>query len=229
MFTPFLSIKLYETQFGGFMYSIIKLLIISLFTLSLLSNLFAIEEAEYEVIQKDDDFELRRYSEYILAETVVGGDMEDAGNKAFKDLFGYISGDNQLKEEVAMTLPVSQKSRSQEISMTAPVGQTRSGDDWVVSFMMPSSYTMKSIPEPTNSKVKIREVPERLVASIEYSGFWSEENYLENKDELEKWIKEKGFEAKGDPIWARYNSPWSLWFLRRNEVLIPVEYLVKNE
>jgi effector-binding domain-containing protein len=183
----------------------------------------AIEEAKYEVIKKDDKFEIRDYSAHILAETVVEGNLEDAGNKAFKRLFGYISGDNRPGDKVAMTAPVSQKPRGEKIKMTAPVGQQRVKESWVVSFMMPSSYTMETLPEPEDPKVTLRQVPARRMAAIRYTGFWSEKGYLKHKAELESWIHRMGLTIVGDPLWARYNPPFMPWFLRRNEILIPID------
>jgi effector-binding domain-containing protein len=183
----------------------------------------AIEEAKYEVVKKDNKFEIRDYAPHILAETVVEGDVEDAGNKAFKRLFRYISGENRSRDKVAMTAPVSQQPRGEKIKMTAPVGQQRVKESWAVSFMMPASYTMETLPEPEDPKVSLRQVPARRMAAVRYSGFWSEKSYLRYKLELESWIHEKGLTIIGDPVWARYNSPFTLWFLRRNEILIPVD------
>jgi effector-binding domain-containing protein len=168
----------------------------------------AIEEATYKVVKKDNKFEIRDYAPHILAETVVEGDLEEAGNKAFNMLFRYISGDNRSRDKVAMT---------------APVGQQRVQERWAVSFMMPASYTLETLPEPADPKVTLRQVPARRIAAVRYSGFWSEKNYLRYKLALESWIREKGLTIVGDPLWARYNSPFTPWFLRRNEVLIPVD------
>lgn len=203
-----------------------RLKIISLMTLSLLlgaANAMAIEEAPYNVTQKDGEFEIRDYASHIVAETSVDGDLEAAGSKAFNILFGYISGANRSREKVDMTTPVSQRSTSEKIDMTAPVGQQRNLGRWVVSFMMPADYTMETLPEPENPEVRLREVPARRMAAVRYSGFWNEKNYLKNKSKLEKWIDENGLRVLGEPIWARYNSPFTPWFLRRNEVLIPVQ------
>ena len=183
----------------------------------------AIEEAEYEVIKQDDKFEIREYAPHILAETVVDGNLEDAGNEAFKRLFRYISGENKSRDKVAMTAPVSQQPTSEKISMTAPVSQQRVEESWAVSFMMPGSYTLETLPEPADPKVTLRQVPARQMAAVRYSGFWSEKGYLKNKLELEAWIQKMGLGIMGDPIWARYNPPFVPWFLRRNEILIPVE------
>ena len=183
----------------------------------------AIEEAAYTVVIKDEKFEIRDYAPHILAETFVEGDFEEAGNKAFNVLFGYISGDNRSREKLAMTAPVSQEPKGEKIKMTVPVGQRRVQESWAVSFMMPASYTLETLPEPDDPKVTLRQVPARRMAAVRYSGFWSEKNYLRYKLALESWIHEKGLTIVGDPIWARYNSPFTPWFMRRNEILIPVD------
>ena len=182
----------------------------------------AIETAAYKVVQKDNTFEIREYAPQILAETVVERDFEAAGNKAFNLLFRYISGGNRSRENVAMTAPVSQKRVGEKIKMTAPVAQQRVQERWVVSFMMPASYTMETLPEPADPRVTLRQVPARRIAALRYSGSWSEKGYLRHKLELESWIRGKGLAIAGDPMWARYNSPITPWFLRRNEVLIPL-------
>jgi effector-binding domain-containing protein len=183
----------------------------------------AIEEATYKVIKKDNQFEIRDYAPRILAETVVGGNLEEAGNKAFNRLFRYISGGNRSRDKVAMTAPVSQEPIREKIKMTTPVGQQRIQEKWAVSFMMPASYTMETLPEPEEPEVKLRQVPARRMAAVRYSGFWSEKSYLRYKMELESWIHEMGLTIMGDPIWSRYNPPFTPWFLRRNEILIPVD------
>ena len=187
------------------------------------TDIMAIEETKYEVIIKENKFEIRDYAPHILAETVVGGSLEEAGNKAFERLFGYISGGNRTRDKVAMTAPVSQRKIGEKIEMTAPVGQQRAGESWVVSFMMPDGYTMETLPEPEDPKVKLRQVPARRMAAIRYSGFWNEKGYLKHKKKLESWIQKMGLTIIGDPIWARYNAPFVPWFLRRNEILIPVD------
>ena len=186
-------------------------------------NAMAIEEAAYNVVKRDDNFEIRDYSPHILAETVVEGDLEQAGNKAFSRLFRYISGDNRSRDKVAMTAPVSQEPMAEKIKMTAPVGQQRVQERWAVSFMMPASYTLETLPEPEDPQVTLRQVPARRMAAVRYSGSWSEKNYLRYRMELESWIHERGLTIVGDPVWARYNPPFTLWFLRRNEILIPVD------
>ncbi len=181
----------------------------------------AIEEASYQVVKNEGPFEIRDYAPHILAETFVDGEFEEAGSVAFRRLFGYISGDNRAQTKIAMTAPVSQQS-SEKIAMTAPVGQQKSGDQWVVSFMMPAFYSMETLPVPDDPQVTLRQVPARRMGVVRYSGFWSEKNYQKNKLKLDSWIQKEGLTVSGEAIWARYNSPFSLWFFRRNEILVPV-------
>jgi effector-binding domain-containing protein len=161
----------------------------------------------------------------VLLVAFKGGNImaiEDAGNRAFRPLFKYISGDNGSREEISMTSPVSQEKRSEKIAMTAPVSQTESNGGWAVSFMMPAEYTMDTIPQPANSAVRIREVPAYRAAVIRFSGRWTEKNYAEHLAKLQSWITDEQLTIDGEPIWARYDPPFKLWFMRRNEILIPV-------
>ena len=198
-------------------------LIIALCSMFISATTMATEEAEYTVLLKEENLEVRQYEPQIVAETVVDTEFEDAGSEAFGRLFKYISGNNQSQQEIAMTAPVGQVAESQKIDMTAPVGQTQVDGKWVVSFMMPGSFTMDSIPKPKDERIALRSVPEQTIAAIRYSGFWSESGYQKNKSRLEKWIDKMGYIATGAPIWARYNAPFMPWFMRRNEVLIPIE------
>jgi len=183
----------------------------------------AVEEASYVLLKSDGKFEVREYAPHVLAETLETGDLESAGGKAFQTLFGYISGDNVSRTKVAMTAPVSQVPASEKIQMTAPVGQQRVEEQWAVSFMMPKSYTLSTLPQPKDPSVVLRQVPAQKMAVVRYSGTWSEKNYSRHKSELEAWVRKNGLTASGSEIWARYNAPFTPWFLRRNEVLIPVE------
>ncbi len=183
----------------------------------------AVQEAQFKVVERDGPFEIRDYAPQILAETIVEESMEDAGNAAFRRLFKYISGENTLTNKIAMTAPVGQERAGEKIAMTAPVSQQAEGDRWAVSFMMPQSFTMQSIPRPTNAEIRLREVPARRMAAVRYSGFWSEARYTRHLEQLQEWIKNKGLTPAGDPVWARYNPPFTPWFMRRNEVLIPLE------
>ena len=185
-------------------------------------NLMATEEAEYTVLLQENDFEVRDYKTHILAETLVEGKFGSAGNKAFGRLFKYITGNNTSRQNIEMTAPIVQAPDSEKIKMTSPVGQQQVNDNWAISFMMPASYTLETLPEPKDAKIVLRQVPARQMAALRYSGVWSEKNYARHKDSLDAWIQEKGFTVTGEAIWARYDPPFKPWFLRRNEILIPI-------
>ncbi len=124
-----------------------------------------------------------------------------------------------------MTSPVSQE--SEKIAMTSPVAQQKSQGNWAVSFMMPASYSIDILPKPKDPKIKLRQVKGRKIASIRYSGLWNEKGYLHHKKKLDAWITEKKFTVTGEPVWARYNAPFTPWFMRRNEILVPVDKISK--
>ena len=182
----------------------------------------AIEEAKYDVLEKDGTFEIRRYYPHIVAETIVEGEFDDVGNEGFRRLFAYISGENRKKTAISMTAPVSQEKDYEQISMTAPVNQQREAGKWRVTFMMPSEYTLETLPEPLDDRVELREVEGKLVAALKYSGTWSRKRYEQKREELESLIQKRDLRPVGEPVFARYNPPFIPWFLRRNEVLIPV-------
>jgi hypothetical protein len=183
----------------------------------------AIEEASYTVIEKNGDFELRQYVPQIVAETIIEGDFDKVGNEGFSRLFGYISGNNTKKQSISMTAPVSQEAGSEKIPMTAPVNQEKVGDKWHISFLMPSNYTLETLPEPTDKRIILKLIPSRNVAAITYSGTWSRSRYEEHKAILEKAMSNRKLKPVGEYIFARYNPPFMPWFLRRNEVLVTVE------
>ncbi len=185
-------------------------LIIGFFILSLsgcLGNFMANEEPPNKVLEQTGDFELRQYQPYIVAETLVEGDFGEVGNVGFRRLFDYIQGNNRKKTK---------------IPMTAPVGQEKAGDNWRISFVMPASYTLETLPEPLDPRIKLIKIPGRLMAVHQYSGTWSQKRYEAKERQLREFIQEKGLQVVGAPVWARYNPPFMPWFLRRNEVMIPV-------
>jgi hypothetical protein len=183
----------------------------------------AIEKAKYTILEKEDDFELRQYESHIVAETYVEGSLKDAGNDGFRRLYAYISGENKKKQSISMTAPVAQEASSEKIAMTAPVSQEKKDDRWRITFLMPAAYTLETLPDPLDERVKLAKVPGRLMVAVKYSGTWSKEGYEKNKALLEDYIRRRGLTRAGQTVWARYDPPFMPWFLRRNEVLIPVE------
>jgi hypothetical protein len=187
------------------------------------SPVMAIEEPSYTVLENEDEFELRSYPSYIVAETYAEGDFEDVGNVGFRRLADYIGGKNKKKASISMTAPVGQRPESEKMDMTAPVTQVRENRRWRITFMMPSDYTMETLPIPDDEQIAIRQVKPEVTAVIRYSGTWGKDRYEDHKRKLMDWIDRKGWKITGEPVWARYNPPFLPWFLRRNEILIPVE------
>ncbi len=183
----------------------------------------AIEKAKYTVLEKEDDFEIRKYDPQIVAETFVEGDLEKAGSEGFRRLYAYISGENTKKQSISMTAPVSQETGSKKIAMTAPVKQEMKDNRWRITFLMPAEFTLETLPEPNDTRVRLTEESGRLMVAVRYSGTWSQEGYEENRAQLEEYIQKRGLTKTGEPVWARYDPPFMPWFLRRNEVLIPIE------
>jgi len=177
-----------------------------------------IETPFYKVIQREKSIEIREYVPTILAEVTVAGERGKAINAGFRLLADYIFGNNVPKKTIAMTAPVGQQ-RSEKIAMTAPVTQTKNGDAWKVQFTMPSSYTLETLPKPNNPEVKILCKPSCRVAAIKFAGFWSESSLKKHLSLLEAFVHSKGLKIAGEPIYAFYNPPWTLPFLRRNEII----------
>lgn len=179
----------------------------------------ALEKPEYEILASEGDRELRRYQPYIVAETYVDSDFESAGNQGFRRLADYIFGNNRSRKTLEMTAPVAQTS-SEKIAMTAPVSMEREGRRYRITFMMPSEYTLDTLPVPNDPEVRLRQVPGQLMVAIRYSGTWSQRRYEQHLEELETWVANQGWAVAGEPVFARYDPPIVPWFLRRNEILI---------
>ncbi|GAA1699235.1 heme-binding protein [Dietzia cercidiphylli] len=184
------------------------------------------EQQPYEVVQRYPEFELRRYPSHAVAEISVRGSFDSAGNQAFRSLFKYITGHNESAGSVAMTAPVVQEPPGSEtIAMTAPVVQTQAEDgEHLVAFVLPASLTAATAPVPTDPRVRIRQVPDRVAAAVRYSGRWSESGYRRHLADLEAGIARAGLVATGPPRFARFDPPFKPWFLRRNEVVQDVEW-----
>ena len=185
------------------------------------------EQQAYEVVRRHDDMELRRYMPHVVAEVTVGGAFEDAGNRAFRSLAAYISGANRGSRRVAMTAPVLQEpstAAGEKVAMTAPVLQEPADNGgFAVAFVLPAALTLDTAPEPTDPAVSLRAVPERYAAVVRYSGRWSESAYARHREALERAVAAHGLTPVGEPRFARFNPPFTPWFLRRNEVVQDVE------
>jgi hypothetical protein len=188
----------------------------------------ATEEPKYRVEKDYGEFEVRLYAPVIVAETEVTGEFGKVSNEGFRRLAGYIFGGNDGGRKIAMTAPVGTepapgKTAGTKIDMTAPVGAQPKGEGWVVSFTMPSRWTMKSLPVPDDDRIRLREVPARRIAAVRFSGTWGAEKFEAIAAQLREQLEKQGLvPADAPPVYARYNPPWTPWFLRRNEVLVPL-------
>jgi hypothetical protein len=181
----------------------------------------ASEEPDFTVVMAEDGFEVRDYPALIAAEVAVSGSRDEASNEGFRLLAGYIFGGNTRQESIAMTTPVVQgRPRGETIAMTAPVTQSRTGDAWTVRFFMPSEYTMQTLPTPDSSQVRLVEVPSRRYAVARFSGLARPAEVERQTAELTAFMARHQLQAAGTPSLARYDPPWTPWFMRRNEVWV---------
>jgi SOUL heme-binding protein len=209
-------------------YSLIAVLVaILLFLLWIAYGYFSvrsIEEPAYTVRDIRDGYEVRVYAPHIVAEVHVSGTYDEALTQGFRQIADYIFGNNTARSAIAMTAPVGeQASTSQAIAMTVPVGESESNGEHVISFVMPSTYTLETIPLPNNKKVALRLVPAHAVAALRYSGSTSAAVVAKKKELLLSILKRDGVTATGIPQSAFYNPPWTPPFMRRNEVLVDIK------
>ena len=182
----------------------------------------ATEEPEYRVVRKLADIEVRQYAAYAVAEVVVAGPAGEAGNQAFPILAGYIFGKNKGERKFAMTAPVTQTVEPVKLEMTAPVTQTAARGGFIVQFVLPKGVTAAGAPEPVDARVQLREVPPTQLAVIRYSGFWSESNYDKHQVKLQEALRAAGITWEGEPVYSRYDAPFTPWVMRRNEIWLHV-------
>ena len=207
--------------------TLVALVLMLLQTGCSLMGIRSTEEPDYSLLQQEDRFEVRDYETLVVAETLVDASFEDAGGIAFKRLFDYISGDNEAASSISMTAPVmaldENRSSGEKISMTAPVTGQQTQLGWRFAFVLPTSYTLDTAPVPSNTSVKLKQIPARKVAAVRYTGTWNETAYEENLEFLQHWMERNRLEAASLPRVAAYDPPWTLPFLRRNEILIDIQ------
>ena len=215
-----------------------RLLFCFLGCLMAMNAALAIEEPKFKVLNQDAGFELRQYAPFIVAETWVDGDMDAASNKGFRIIADYIFGNNKAPQstqssKIAMTAPVTLAPDAQplKLDMTAPVSLQAAVEAstwvqtqrWRVQFVMPDKYTLESLPLPNNGAVKLREVPAKTVAVAKYSGLNTDSRIRKETQALTDWVQARKLVPSGPPQLARYDPPWALPMLRRNEIQLEIK------
>ena len=178
-----------------------RILVILISILTLSSQAMAYEEANYEVVKENKEYEIRKYSDRLVIET---NSIEGNG---FRKLFNYISGNNEESQEIKMTVPVTEEIKNGSMTM---------------QFYLPLEFNKDNAPKPSNSDIKILNIEGGYYAVIKYSGRSSDKNFLKNKNILEKQLKQDNITIISPPIRASYNSPFTLPMLKRNEVMYKI-------
>ena len=186
-----------------------------------------VEQPKYTVVESDGIIDIRDYPAMIVAEAEVSSEREKAINQGFRLIAGYIFGNNLSSQKVAMTAPVTQEvsiteQTGEKIAMTAPVTQQGAGSSWKVRFIMPASYTMESLPKPRDPKVQLSQIASRRFTVIRFSGMAGEASLQRQTARLTQFIAARKLTAVSAPRYAFYNPPWTLPFMRRNEVMIEI-------
>ena len=200
-------------------------IIFAIVATSLAGTAMAYEEPEYRVLAEREEYEIRAYESYLVAETIVEGDYGDSGGRGFRILAGYIFGDNQASEKMAMTAPVTREpAESVKMNMTVPVISERVAEAqrYRYQFVMERKYTRETLPVPDDDRVTIREIPARTMAVHRYAGRWTASNFEKHTEILLRALERDGIEVTGTPQSAAYNAPFTPPFLRRNEVLVEI-------
>ena len=207
---------------------ILSILSIVLLTCLMVGPLMSnVEQPNYQVIKSEQDFDIREYIPMITAEVKVQGERDEAIGKGFRILADYIFGNNTIQQKITMTASAEHIS-NEKIAMTAPVQQQSQNGIWKISFVMPSKYQMHTLPKPNNVSVMINQVPKKRYVVTKFSGWNSNENIEQHEKLLMKYIKENHIKTFGLPTYAFYNPPWTLPFMRRNEIMFEIENISKN-
>lgn len=182
-----------------------------------------VEQAQYTVIKKTDEYEIRQYAAHIEAQTTVEGSYDNALNEGFSIIAKYIFGGNTKKESIAMTAPVrEQKQSSENIAMTAPVVASTQEGSRVIAFVMPKNYSLATLPTPNDPRVRLVEVPEKKMAVLRFSWFRNSERIQKMEEQLLTSLAKDTITTVGSPSYAGYNAPWTPPWMARNEVMIEV-------
>lgn len=182
-----------------------------------------VDQPKYAVVTSDKNIEVRDYPPMIVAEVEVAGERRKAIREGFRTIADYIFGNNLSAQKVAMTAPVTQQA-SEKIAMTAPVTQQGDGEAWRVRFVMPAHSTMETLPKPRNPAVEFKGIEGKRFAVIRFSGMAGETSLERHMDELNTYLRARNSTSLAAPTYAFYNPPWTLPFLRRNEIMIEIAH-----
>jgi len=171
-----------------------------------------VEQPDYKLITSKGNIEIREYPPMIVAEVQVSGERKQAISHGFKILADYIFGNNTLRDNT--------NELSEKVAMTAPVIQEQNMDTWKVRFVMPKKYNLETLPTPNSKEVNLISWPARRFAVIRFSGVADDESIKQNTEKLRTFILDEMLKPIGGPLFAFYNPPWTLGFLRRNEVML---------
>lgn len=190
-------------------------------------NMGQYDEPAFTATKAENGIEMRDYAPVIAAEVEVAGERKEAISKGFRLIADYIFGNNEPKANIAMTTPViqqaSDKKEGESIAMTTPVMQQGRGQRWKVQFIMPPEYTLETLPKPVNPLVKIKKIAGKKMVAIRYSGSTGDENVAKHTALLMDHVKANKLATKGEPVLAFYDPPWTLPFMRRNEIMLELK------
>ena len=182
----------------------------------------AVEEPSFRLVLRDGSFEIRDYPALVMAEVTEPGDRNSAAYSGFRTLAGYIFGGNTRNESIEMTAPVIEARPADWLPSASPTEPSRKGD-WTIQFVMPPQFSLTSLPRPNSPNIRLKETRAARVAAIRFSGWATDRSISDHTAELERKLRERQLIVTGPAAIAQYDPPWTLPFLRRNEILIPIE------
>ncbi|MFY9655226.1 MAG: heme-binding protein [Methylocystis sp.] len=207
----------------GILYILAAFVVLILLAASLAGPVMsAVEKPKYTLADRIEEVEIRDYPPMIVAEVEVAGERKAAISQGFKRIANYIFGDNSPRRKIEMTAPVTQQASGEKIAMTAPVMQEAGTDLWKVRFVMPASYRLETLPTPNDKGVTLIALPPQRYAALTFSGLATEDSIASHKRVLFDTLAKHGVSPQGEAVLAFYNPPWTLPFLRRNEILIKI-------
>lgn len=183
-----------------------------------------VDEPKFKVVEDHGPIQIREYEPMVIAEVELSGSAHEVLDRGFRILADYIFGKNEPRSryEDALDSPVRAQLKGDKIPMTAPVTAQSTGSVWKISFIMPPGRSLKNLPRPTDERIELIEIPARRVAALRFSGLGAEDTMGKKTKELRDFLDRFHFKTEGEPVYAYFNPPWVLPFLRRNEVQITV-------